>query len=274
MPPDSAGLDAALAELMGKRVEAPRPDAGQALTVSEMAQPGSPPVTEEASAVDEPPVEVQPPASLKDLAEKSGLTVEELYALKLNDFDGESLSSFKDRVKELQQVDAARATVETERAGQRQERLRWTRELAAAKAAGLRDFTEQEKAQIGQLLQRHAENEAATIVAALPEWSNQATLKADFEGIASLLKPYGYAAEELARMLETDARLTLFLKEQLDQSRRLTKASEKVKAGPKKLVAPAGNAPKPDALQRVLNDPRSSKVDRGLAILMQQGAKK
>ena len=209
--------------------------------------------------------------TFRDLAAKAGFAPEEIWNLELDlpkNLGSIKLSDFKDRLTELKDLDATREVVESERASQRQDRLRWTQELKAASAAGLREFSEQERGQIGQLLQRHAEAEATTIMAAIPEWANAATLKADFEGMTELLKPYGFSPTDTAQALEGDARLTLFMKDQLDRSRRLKAAEAKLKTPPKKLQAPAGLAHKGDALERLYNDPKSSSIDRGLAALM------
>ena len=280
MPAASVEVEAGFAALMGSN---PAPEMAViqgnqgSPTGPEMGQPASTPDPERADA--ESPLAEPEKAKLRtfrDLAAKAGFAAEDIWDLELDlpkNLGSIKLSEFKDRLTELKEVDATREAVETERAGMRQERLRWTQELKAASAAGLREFSEQERGQIGTLLQRHAEAEAETIMAAVPEWSNQATLKADFEGMADLLKPYGFSPTDVAQALEGDARFTLFMKDQLDRSRRLKAAEAKVKAPPKKLQQPAGNAPKPDALQRIYNDPKSSAVDRGLAALL-QGAKR
>jgi len=209
--------------------------------------------------------------TFRDLAAKAGFAPEEIWNLELDlpkNLGTMKLSEFKDRLTELKEVDATREAVELQRAGVRQERLKWTQELKAASTAGLREFSEQERAQIGSLLQRHAEAEANTIMAAVPEWSNQATLKADFEGMAGLLKPYGFSPTDVAQALENDSRFTLFMKDQLDRSRRLKAAEAKVKAPPKKLQAPVGTPNKADPLQRLYSDSKASAVDRGLAALL------
>ena len=280
MPVASVEVEAGFAALMGSN-PAPEMAVIQGSTGSptgpEMGQPASTPDPERADA--ESPAAEPEMAKLrtfKDLAAKAGFAAEELWNLELDlpkNLGTMKLSEFKDRLTELKEVDATREQVELQRAGVRQERLKWTQELKAASAAGLREFSEQERGQIGQLLQRHAEVEAETIMAAVPEWANQATLRADFEGMADLLKPYGFSPTDVAQALEGDSRFTLFMKDQLDRSRRLKAAEAKVKAAPKKLQAPAGQTQPADQLQRIYNDPKRSAVDRGLAALM-QGAKR
>jgi hypothetical protein len=276
MPAEMSELDRGLAALLGgaEKLDNIPAAATTPPAPAEMPDPGATPDPESGDAEAPAPEETPPPQSLKDLAAKAGLDVKQLYAMELPGLEGMTLGDVKDRAKELREVDATRATVETERTGVRQERLRWMRELAAAKAAGLHEFSEQEQAQIGQLLQRHAETEAETIMAAIPDWANSATLKADFEGIAAELKPWGFTPQDVALYLEGDARWALFMHDQLARSRRLKAAEAKVKAPPKKLQAPAGNGiPKRDQLQKMYGDSRLSAVDRGLAALL-QGAQK
>jgi hypothetical protein len=271
VPPNDAALDQALAQLMGNAPETGPPQKLEPPPQgSETPPEGSTPPPESADAVDPTPEEIPPPSSLKDLAAKAGLEVKQLYDMELPGLEGMTLGQVKDRAKELRDVDASREAVETERAGIRQERLRWTQELRAAQQAGLREYSDAERLQIGQLLQRHADAEATQIMNAVPEWANQATLKADFEGMAGLLKPYGYSPTDVAQALEGDARFALFMKNQLDRDRRLKAAEAKVKTPPKKLQAPSGLTPKrTDALNGVINNPRASAIDRGLAALIQ-----
>jgi hypothetical protein len=275
VPDDSAGLDAAIAELMRGAPERETPAAGSNPTVSEMTPPASTPDPESADAEAPPPPETVPLASLKDLAAKAGLEVKQLYDMELPGIEGMTLGQVKDRAKELLGVDATRESVESERAGLRAERLKWTRELAAAQSAGLHSFSEPERAEIGKLLQRHADAEAATILSAVPEWKDATTLRADFEGITErLAKKYAVSPTEVALVMESHAWIALELKDALDRNRRLVAAQTKVKTPPKKLQQPAGNVPpRADQLQRIYENPKSSAIDRGLAALL-QGAKR
>ena len=271
MPATDAQLDAAIAELMRG---SPERESNLPPTAStppaEKSDPASTPDPQSADAADPTPEETPPPSSLKDLADKAGLEVKQLYDMELPGLEGMTLGQVKDRAKELRDVDASREAVETERAGIRQERLRWIQELKAATTAGLREYSEQERTQIGALLQRHADAEAQAIMTAVPEWGNQATLKADFEGMAGLLKPYGFSPTDTALLLEGDSRITLFLKNQWDREKRLKAAEKKLASPPKKLQAPSGlNAKRMDDLQRIANNPRASSIDRGLAALIQ-----
>ena len=269
----SVEVEAGLAALLAPSAETRHAGDDRPDPVPETAQQASAPDPERADAEPQPEPETVTPASLKDLAAKAGLDLTQLYALELPGLEGLTLGQVKDRAQELRDVDATREALETERAANRQARLTWARELSAAQAAGLHAYTEPERAHIGQLLGRHAAAEAETIMAAVPEWANQATLKADFEGMAALLKPYGFSPTDVAQQLEGDARFTLFMKDQLDRSRRLKAAEAKVKAPPKKLLPPAGSIAQADALQRIYNDPKSSPIDKGLAALL-QGARK
>lgn len=276
MPPDSdtTNLDAALAALRSPTGESREHSGNQTPSLSEMAEPADAPDPESIDAADATTDESPPPASLKDLADKSGLDVAALYAMELPGLDM-TLGAYKDRVAELREVDATRQAVETERTEQRQERLRWAKELAVAQAAGLHEYSDHEKASIGRLMQRHADAEAKIIMESVPEWGQPATLKADFEAIVKLKAKRGFTALDIAKLMESDARIALDYKDQLDQSRRVEAAMAKVKGSPpKKLLAPARNPAKDDPLQRIYNDPKSSKIDRGLAALIQGAQRK
>jgi len=151
-------------------------------------QDGSP------ESVDSEPEGTSEPLSAEQLAEKAGMTVSELYTrLQLNiDDETVSLESFKDKARDLKNVDFRASELDRERATFQAERLKQTEELNAwigaiqSGKATVEDVTAIQ--QRSESLKAMADTRTRELI---PEWRDGEIAKADKAAIGSMLTQFG-----------------------------------------------------------------------------------
>lgn len=137
---------------------------------------------------------------LKGLAEKLGVSLDELYRLKFRYADGESrtFGELKDSFKAVADLDKRSKSLREETGRLEADRLQAQREITALLQAMPPHFLtpqllETARQQVGEYQARQAE----ALLRAMPEWSDQTSRTADFEKLEPLAKEYGFTESEL-----------------------------------------------------------------------------
>ena len=250
-----------MAELPSKAVESKQ---------AEEPEPEGPPDTERATAETDAPAE-EPEADESDAQAATALDAE-FYAQQIPGTDL-TYGEFKDRVKDLTALEQAKADFESESNQFRTEKLRISRDVQLAQAAGMiPKLTPQQRAQLGQMEQEYRGQQAQLTLQAIPGWSDQASAIKDVTEIADSLKDYGMTRDEVVNWIETDARIAKLFYDRLTDQRKLAAAQAKVKTATEKRSKSPTHAPKAKGqkarFDAIANNPATSKDDRALAILL------
>ena len=150
--------------------------------------------------------------SLKDIADKLGVEPKDLYdelVIPLGDDKTVTLGEFKDRVKELQDVDQVKQEVSDREADLERESLQMRAELNQ-----LMNMIPEEMREplIRESTSRHAnylQEQQAAVLEAIPAWKDHDSLAKDRDAIVDLGNSYGFSSQEMT--FTQDARVLRML---------------------------------------------------------------
>lgn len=179
----------------------------------------------EPEASEDQPAET-PANDLAALAEKAGITVKELYKVQIPMADGEqpiTLGQYKDRVRDLQRVDALRAEVEDSQNQSQADRLQFQRELqTVAQAMQQGRLDEQTLKQARDGLQRYEQQQTELLRQAVPEMAKPETVDA----VAVEWERYGVPRAVFDQIHDAGIKAGMYRLHQLEQRLRDAKARE------------------------------------------------
>jgi hypothetical protein len=172
------------------------------------------------------------PVKFNDLAEVTGLELDDLYKLELNVGDGESITveQLKALKGEQDDLTVRQLEVEEEHAKKTAELRTAQNELAEIIAGLPRDAVTAET--LAKVRERHAarvEVENRRTLEAIPSWSDEKVRIDDLKGMSEHLQQFGFAPDHLASV--SDHRLMVFVRESYKREQRIRKALERVRAG-------------------------------------------
>ena len=222
-----------------RETEAPTPDSGAAevhdlsalLDLEQSSDKGATSEDGEGDAGEESPKNAKP-VKFNDLAEVTGMELDDLYKLELNIGDGESMT-----VEELKAVKGAQDELTVreleieETHAKNSAKLRTAQNELAEIIAGLPEGSVNAQT-LEKVRARQAERvkiENARTLEAIPSWSDEATRTADLTGMAQHLESFGFPADHLGSVV--DHRLMVFIRESYRREQRIRKALERVRAG-------------------------------------------
>ena len=187
-------------------------------------------IVDEALADPQPGDGPAKPGSLKELAENAGLTLDELYQLKVPMGDGRdavALGGLKDQLTEAVNLDATRSEAfEAERVEFENEMIRGRQELQQIVAQlpelppGLLDSAKQAHIEL-------IDRERAALLTVKPEWSDPETYRAARVEILGAVAEYGFGESDLGMVV--DHRLTKLLHDFARLKQRVATANSRMK---------------------------------------------
>lgn len=171
------------------------------------------------------------PKSLQELAEHTGIALEELYKLAVPDGSEEgkthSLGDLKDAMTKVNGLELRELELEEKHSQREASLTRMQTELEDLLALV------PEKFRTPELLERVSNQrtekitrERAITLEKIPEWSDEATRQQEIAGIVEHLKDYGFPANHLATI--ADHRLLLYIRENWKRAERVRKTLEMV----------------------------------------------
>ena len=167
--------------------------------------------------------------SIQELAERAGISVEELYKLNVPLADGRGvmpLGSLKDNVIEGQRVEQMRETFDSQRTEFENEMIRARQELN--EIVGL--LPELPPGLIAQAKQKHIahqDKERAALLEVKPDWADPATFQRAQDDIFEVVSEYGYTRADMNLVL--DHRLTKMMHDFSILKKRVAKANARMK---------------------------------------------
>jgi hypothetical protein len=180
----------------------------------------------------------EPSITVKDLAEKLGIEAKDLYEdLHIPTGDGESitLGEFKDRVKELQQLDTVKQDFEDREAKHNREVMAQQAELNQLLSMIPDDQRQQLVQAAGQRHHDYVAQQQNKVLEVIPEWKDPDTLARDRDAIIKLGNDYGFSSDEIT--YTHDSRTLLMVRDMVRLRERLanadpgSKRQDKAKAG-------------------------------------------
>lgn len=187
------------------------------------------------------------PKTLKDLAERTGLDVKDLYGIEFELGSGESRTR---TIGELKDALTEQDTFEVER-------LTFAEDKTKTEAGFLKAQSELQS--LIELLPKNAikpelinaikdqrelvtKRERSQTLTAIPEWSDEDVEKTDRDEMREHLGEYGYAANHLDFVV--DHRMLKYIRDNMQRTKRIRAALEKVKRVPTKDQRPSGRTSK------------------------------
>lgn len=263
---DNAAKMAAVNDLLGIKPEEPakpekaKPDSdtGTDKTVSEsLAEAEKPPDSGESQET------VKPPKTLSELAERSGIRVEDLYAIEIPAAEDGGESQTFGKLKDL-------AASESDFAGRElqfeERRVQFGNDQAKARAEleiVLKSLPEGAiKPEVLATARKEREvmldREAVRVLDVIPEWSSDEAKRADLAGIGEHMLLYGFDKGHIEQIV--DHRMLRYMRDNFNRMKLVEKALAGVK--PVKRV-PKGGAAKPgQAKPKFKVSPDSSQSDQ------------
>ena len=266
----SAALSEAASILTGPPAQ-PDPEPEAALPESDPPAPEAEPSAAEPDAA-KPDPDAEPeapdagkPMTLKALAEKSELTVKELYAVEIplgDDGSTVTLGEFKNRVKDLKQVDGLLARSEVDIASAEREIMVQRDALTIAHArAGLSeaDLTEAANARAS-----YVSRETALAMLAIPSWRDSAIADTERLMIATELSKSGFSPVEIDNYVD---HRNLALVRRLVRLEKLVKGAGKEELKPSRPQKPAGQRKSAvKTVDKILADHKAGKLSQNAAV--------
>lgn len=264
---DNAGKIGAIDELLGLTAETPAtPEKGEPtdteLSVSEvLAEAEKSPDGSESNKA------VKPPKTLADLAERTGIKVEDLYAIELpaqaDGAENPTFGSLKDLAAEQSdfagrelKLEERRVTLENEQAGARQDLEFILKSLPpdAIKPEALQRAREQREVFL--------DREAARVLDVIPEWSDDKVKRGELAGIGEHMGQYGFDQNHINQV--ADHRMLRYMRDNFVRMKLVEKALATAKPVKKVPTSRKSQPAKPTA--PVTATPQSSLNDQLSAI--------
>ena len=167
--------------------------------------------------------------SIQELAERAGISVEELYKLNVPLADGRGvmpLGALKDNVIEGQRVEQMRETFDSQRTEFENEMIRARQELNEI----VNLLPELPPGLIAQAKQKHIaqqDKERAALLEVKPDWADPATFQRAQDDIFEVVSEYGYSRADMNLVL--DHRLTKMIHDFSVLKKRVAKANARMK---------------------------------------------
>lgn len=172
------------------------------------------------------------PKMFNDLAEATGIKLDDLYALKVSTKDGESVTI--EELKSLQGTQDALEIRELEfeesrvaKEGDLRQAQSELAEIVAALPNGTLNPAVLEKLRAKNSARQQVEQ--SRTMEAIPTWSDETARIKDMTGMVSHLERFGLPQNYLASV--TDHRMLVFIRESFLREQRINKALERVRAG-------------------------------------------
>ena len=208
----------------------------------------------------------EPLVTVKELAEKLGVDAKDLYndlAVPLGDGETVTLGEFKDRVKDLRELDAQKEQFTEAQSQASRDSLAQRAEMSELLGLIPAEMREQLVKAAGDRHQGYIQQQQQEVLEAIPEWRDQDTLARDRDAIIALGNEYGFNSQEITathdartlRMLHDTVRL----RERLNTADANSKKQSKARAGsPGKTQNKRTGSKLKQAVQRAKdsNDPR------------------
>ncbi len=202
--------------------EAEKPEAGGPTAAETQDTTGATPESEP---------EPEGPVKLKDLAEKAGIKLEDIYAAV--DGKGRTYSEMSDGAESFGQLNTDRQTFEQDRNAFRLEKAQAEQQVAdIVSLLPQGQVPEGLQQQLAAARNQTLEREQRLLLAAVPEWKESAQRTADIEAINEHLSAFGFNANDLN--LVSDHRLLNYFRfNALAEGRLKTILAVEPKAAPK-----------------------------------------
>ncbi len=172
------------------------------------------------------------PVKFNDLAEVTGMELDDLYKLELNVGDGETITVEQLKAIKGEQDELTVRQLEVEEThAKNSAMLRQAQNELAEIVAGLPENSVNAQT-LEKVRAQQAERvkiEKARTLEAIPSWSDEAVRTADINGMAKHLESFGFPADHLGSIV--DHRLMVFVRESYRREQRIRKALERVRAG-------------------------------------------
>lgn len=207
--------------------------------------------------------------SVKDAAEKLGCEPDELYSrltVKLSsDSEPMTLGEFKDRAKDLANIDTLKAQAVEQKAQAEREYLQRNRALQAAAERLNIELSEELVAEVQTQFNEYAETQGAKLLEALPEWSDTDTQRKDLDAIESVMRDYGFTEPEAANMVDHRLRLAFH---QLAKYKALFEQASKSEVKRSRNQRPKRQRQRSvQGVDKLVADAKAGKVDTNAAVL-------
>lgn len=184
------------------------------------------------------------PKMFNELAEASGIELDDLYKLQVTTADGKTVSIEELKSLQTKQDDIVLRELEFEESKAAKEGdLRQAQSELAEIVGALPDGTIK-PAVLEKLRAKNAarvEVEQSRTIAAIPTWNDEATRTKDMAGMTAHLERFGFAANHLASVV--DHRMFVFIRESHLREQRIKNALERVKVGKPNPTTPTKTAP-------------------------------
>lgn len=172
------------------------------------------------------------PVKFNDLAEATGLELDDLYKLELNVGDGETITveELKALKGEQDDLTVRQLEIEEDHATKSADLRKAQNELAEIVAAlpeGSVNAKTLEKVRERQAAR--VEIEQRKMLESIPSWSDADARAGDLAGMAQHLESFGFPPDHLSNVI--DHRLMVFVRESYKREQRIRKALERVRAG-------------------------------------------
>lgn len=203
--------------------------------------------------------------NLKEIAERLGVSVKDLYDLEIPMKDGEppiTLGEFKDRAAELMTVEAQQTEFFEQRASFNKEQMTARKEISDILRVLPQQAYTPELVRVSMAVAREtAQREAELLESALPEWSDPAVQAQDWKEIKTALAEYGYKGFEVDEIV--DHRVKVVLRDYVRLQKLVKSANgsaKEVRRSPGRKNTPRKGNPLREALNRAKQSGASEAV--------------
>lgn len=213
----------------------------------------------EQSVADEEPETAEPePSTIKGLAEKLGMSIDDLYA-STELIPGMTLGQAKDRAKDLLAADEMLSTAEDKRITSENELIRKQQEYRLSLQDP--DMTQDEVEQRWEATVKAANQQA---IDTIDGWADEKVRSADLKAIHGLLKEYGYSVAQSNALLDpTQLRM---LNDYSRLRTRVKAASKPVSKSPQKQNRSNANKAVQTAPNRAVDQYNKGEISRNAAV--------
>lgn len=200
------------------------------------------------------------PKNLKELAERLGTEVSELYGLEIPDGSGKphKLGELKDLLAQRDTITAKELELSERQLTESNNYLRQRQELESIVGMIPRELMKPELIErIRAERQRFVEQEVSKLVDAIPEWKDDGKRAADKQAMVAFMAEYGFEPHYLESAI--DHRMLKLVRDSWQRKARIDKAMANVKEtrDPPKAASRATGAPAKPALKVTGSDDRS-----------------